>query len=364
MDYRLTKRATLPSVRALDDLRWLFANLGIDPRYREWFQHRAWVRTIHGTTRIEGNSLNDLEVEELLDRLPTTRQKDALEVLATREALSFVDELAPDPKLRIDERIVREIHKRVLDDIDHVLRPGEYRTGENRVGDADGNIIFATALSGDVPDLMHRFGGWLREGASGEHPVVAAALAHLELVGIHPFYDGNGRTARALARLLLIHHGYALDGLVSVDAYLDLQRREYFAAIRETLGASYSRGYDATPFVAYFLRAITGAAEHVPTRVKGVTELLRVLRDEVASGALAPQLTDALVFAWINGSIRPSDYRSISGRTGPSATRDLGVAVRSGYLSASGVTSSRRYIAGPKLKAVLPVAVAPTRRLS
>jgi len=359
MDYRLDKQVAASALASLEDFRWLFANLGIDPRYRDWFRHRAWVRTIHGTTRIEGNSLSDLEVEELLERMPVTQQKDALEVLATREALSFVDEVGPDEGLVVDERVIREIHKRVLDDIDPILRPGEYRTGENRVGDADGNIIFATALSGDVPDVMYRFGQWLRDGTSREHPAIAAALAHLELVGIHPFYDGNGRTARALARLLLIHHGYALDGLVSVDAYLDLQRREYFAAIRETLGASYSRGYDATPFVAYFLRAITGAAEHVLTRVKGVTELLRVLRDEVASGALTPQLTDALVFAWINGSIRPSDYRSISGRTGPSATRDLGVAVRSGYLSASGVTSSRRYIAGPKLKAVLPVAVAP-----
>jgi len=317
------------------------------------------VRTIHGTTRIEGNSLNDLEVEELLERRPATQQKDALEVLATREALSFVDEIAPDPELVVDERVIREIHKRVLDEIDPILRPGEYRTGENRVGDAQGNIIFATALSGDVPDVMHRFGQWLRDGGGSEHPAIGAALAHLELVGVHPFYDGNGRTARALARLLLIHHGYALDGLVSIDAYLDLQRREYFAAIRESLGTSYTRGYDATPFVAYFLRAITGAAEHVLSRVKGVTELLRVLREEVGRDGITPQLTDALVFAWINGTIRPSDYRSITGRTGPSATRDLAVAVRSGYLSPSGVTSSRRYVAGPKLKAVQPVPVAP-----
>lgn len=317
------------------------------------------MRTIHGTTRIEGNSLNDLEVEELLERRPATQQKDALEVLATREALSFVDEIAPDPELVVDERVIREIHKRVLDEIDPILRPGEYRTGENRVGDAQGNIIFATALSGDVPDVMHRFGQWLRDGGGSEHPAIGAALAHLELVGVHPFYDGNGRTARALARLLLIHHGYALDGLVSIDAYLDLQRREYFAAIRESLGTSYTRGYDATPFVAYFLRAITGAAEHVLSRVKGVTELLRVLREEVGRDGITPQLTDALVFAWINGTIRPSDYRSITGRTGPSATRDLAVAVRSGYLSPSGVTSSRRYVAGPKLKAVQPVPVAP-----
>ncbi len=265
-DYRLDKQATAGPLEKLEDLRWLFANLGLDPRYREWFQHRAWVRTIHGTTRIEGNSLNDLEVEEVLEKRPATRSKDALEVLATRSALAFVDEIASHRRLQIDERVIREIHKRVIDDIDPMLRPGEFRTGENKVGDAEGNIIFATALSGDVPDVMHRFGRWLREGARAEHPAVAAALAHLELVAIHPFYDGNGRTARALSRLLLVRHGFALDGLVSLDAYLDLQRRDYFAAIRASLGASYVRGYDATPFVRYCLQAISAAAEHVCAR--------------------------------------------------------------------------------------------------
>ena len=357
MDYRLDKRVTADQLEKLEDLRWLFANLGLDPRYRDWFRHRAWIRTIHGTTRIEGNSLNDLEVEEVLEHLPATRTKDALEVLASRTALAFVDEIASDPELMVDERVIREIHRRVIDDIDPMLRPGEFRTGENSVGDADGNIIFATALSGDVPDLMHRFGLWLRESARDEHPVVAAALAHLELVAIHPFYDGNGRTARALSRLMLVQHGFALDGLVSLDAYLDLQRREYFAAIRATLGTSYTRGYDATPFVNHYLSAIRGAAEHVVSRVKGTTELLRVLREAVALGELPPQLTDALVYAWINGSIRPSDYHEITNRTKPSATRDLAQAVLAGYLTVSGETKSRRYSAGPKLQAVRPMLV-------
>lgn len=357
MDYRLDNQAAAGALRNLEDLRWLFANLGLDPRYRDWFRHRAWVRTIHGTTRIEGNSLNDREVEEVLEHLPTTRSKDALEVLATRTALAFVDEVANDPQLEVDERVIREIHKRVIDDIDLMLRPGEFRTGENRVGDAEGNIIFTTALAGDVPDVMHRFGRWLRDGAGDEHPAVAAALAHLELVGIHPFYDGNGRTARALSRLLLVQHGFALDGLVSLDAYLDLQRRDYFAAIRDSLGTSYTRGYNATPFVRYFVEAIGRAAEHALSRVKGTTELLRVLRAAVATGDLPPVLTDPLVYAWINGSIRPSDYREITKRTGPSATRDLAHAVRAGYLTATGETKSRRYSVGPKLQAVRPVPV-------
>lgn len=360
MDYRLDKQATTDQLEKLQDLQWLFANLGLDPRYRDWFRHRAWVRTIHGTTRIEGNSLSDLEVEEVLEHLPATRTKDALEVVATRAALAFVDEIGTDTELMVDERVVREIHRRVIDDIDPTLRPGEFRTGENRVGDADGNIIFATALSGDVPDLMHRFGQWLRGAAREEHPVISAALAHLELVAIHPFYDGNGRTARALSRLMLVQHGFALDGLVSLDAYLDLQRRDYFAAIHGALGNSYTRGYDATPFVTYYLSAIRGAAEHVLSRVKGTTELLRVLREAVAKGQLLAQLTDPLVYVWINGSMRPSDYREITGRTRPSTTRDLAQAVRAGYLTVSGETKSRRYSAGPKLQAVRPMPV--TRR--
>jgi hypothetical protein len=154
-----------------------------------------------------------------------------------------------------------------------------------------------------------------------------------------------------------VRHDFALDGLVSLDAYLDLQRRDYFAAIRTALGSSYTRGYDATPFVRYYLDAIRGAAEHVLSQVKGTSELLRVLRGAVATGELAPRLTDPLVYAWINGSIRPTDYREFSGRTGPSATRDLAQAVRTGYLTVSGETSSRRYAAGPKLRAVLPVQV-------
>lgn len=355
--YRIDRRATIEALTKLDDLRWLFDNLGLDPRYRDWFRHRAWIRTIHGTTRIEGNSLNDLEVEEVLERMPATRSKDALEVVASRAALAFVDEVASDAKLQIDERVIREIHKLVLDDIDPMLRPGEYRKGENRVGDANGQIVFSTALSGDVPDVMHRLGTWLRRGAGGEHPAVAAAVAHLELVAIHPFYDGNGRTARALSRLLLVHAGYAMDGLVSLDAYLDLQRRDYFAAIRTSLGTAYRPGYDATPFVRYFLEAINGAAEYVLSRVGGTTELLRVLRAAVASGDIPARLTDPLVYAWVNGSIRPADYIDISSRAGPSASRALAHAVREGYLVATGETRARRYDVGPKLAAVKPVPI-------
>ena len=357
MKFRLDGRAIVARLEAVERRRWLFDNLGLDPRHAAWFRERAWIRTIHGTTRIEGNSLNELEVEDVLDqRAKALPRKDALEIIDTQAALTFADEIGRDAKTRIDEPVIREVHRRVLADIDPMLTPGAYRKGSNRVADAQGNTIFTTPPSGDVPDLMRQLGLWLRK-APDHPPAAAAAIAHLELVAIHPFYDGNGRTARALSRLILVRHGYALDGLVSLDAYLDHQRRDYFAAIRSAIGRSYEPGYDATPFVGYFLDAIVGAADHVLARIKGLTVLLHRLREDAGRGLIPARMVDGLVYAWINGGIRPSDYMRISAVTGPTASRDLKAAARAGLLRSSGQTRTRRYLPTDRLRRTGPVPV-------
>ena len=333
----------------LEERRRLFDHLPLDPEHAEWFRHRAWVRTIHGSTRIEGNSLNALEVEDVLAGASGFQRKEALEIIGTREAIAFADSVATDPKIKLDERVLRHIHSLVLDDIDPMLTPGQYRGGPNAVGDAQGNVVFTTPPSGDVPGLMRAFGLWLREGCGDEPPPIAAALAHLEFVAIHPFYDGNGRTARALARLVLLRGGYALDGLVSLDAYLDHDRRAYFQAIRDANGVRYKPGYDATPFVTYFLSSIIGAADFVLSRTKGLALVLAQLRRDVTAGKLPARVQDGLVYAWINGSLRPSDYIRISGRTKQSASRDLASAVAADYLVPTGSTRTRRYRLGQRL---------------
>ena len=200
-------------------------------------RRRAWVRTIHGTARIEGNTASDVEVEALLAGEGSTRVSatEAREIIGTRDALTLADELATRG-LVPDEAVIRELHRRVLWGQSQLLTPGEYRRGENRVVDAAGSPIFSTPPSGDVPELMHDFAAWLSTATKRHAPPVVAALAHLEFVAVHPFNDGNGRTARAIARLILVRHGYALGGLVSLDAQLDLDRSAYFAAIRAAVG--------------------------------------------------------------------------------------------------------------------------------
>jgi hypothetical protein len=149
---------------------------------------------------------------------------------------------AGQPKVGIDQRVIREIHRRVPWGQSPLLTPGEYRRGENRVVDPDGGTIFTTPPSGDVPSLMDELGAWLTNQSGSLDAPTAAALSHLEFVAIHPFNDGNGRTARAISRLILLRHGYAFDGLVSLDAQLDLDRAAYFSAIRAAIGRSYEPG--------------------------------------------------------------------------------------------------------------------------
>jgi Fic family protein len=339
-----------PMLEEAERRRWLFENLPIDPLHRVWLRQRAWVRTVHGTTRIEGNTLSDLEVEQLLEGSAgrTLPRKDALEVLGTRSALDLADEVARDPTIAVDQATIREIHRRVLDGQSPLLTPGEYRRGENRVGAPTGEIIFTTPPSGDVPELMRSLTDWLADDHGIPAPI-RAALGHLELVAIHPFNDGNGRTARILSRLLLIRAGFAFDGLVSLDARLDIMRSEYFAVIRASIGKSYQPGYDATPFAEFFLSTIAAAADFVLARIRGMAEVQDTVRRDVVAGRLPPAMLDALVYAWISRSLRAAEYRRITGRTAPTASRDLGAAASLGYLVAEGVSRDRWYRLGPRL---------------
>lgn len=353
MKYRLKASRLTKALDDLDQRRWLFANLPIDPTYAQWLRQRAWIRTIHGTTRIEGNTLSDVEVEALLagNGGITISPKEAREIIGTREALALADELAADGATP-DESVVRELHKHVLWGQSPLLTPGEYRRGENRVVDASGSPVFSTPPSGDVPELMRDFGAWLATGATRHPAPIVAALAHIELVAIHPFNDGNGRTARAISRQILVRHGYALSGLVSLDAQLDLDRPAYFAAIRQAIGRSYSPGYDATPFVAYFLDSIVRSADHVLARIRGLGQVMIEIRSAIADRDLPAPMIDGLAFAWVNRHIRAGDYISLTGRSAQSTSRDLAQAVKSGWLTATGEKRGRYYMLGPRLLAI------------
>ena len=352
MDYRLNETEIEGALDELERMRAAIERLPLAPSYEDWFRRRNWVRTIHGTTHIEGNTLNDEEVEEVLVEGPgdNVSRRDGLEIINSRAATKLADEIAAQSDLPIDEATIREVHRRFLADIADLHRPGEYRRGENRVTDGEGNLIFSTPASGDVPELMRRFGIWLRDGCDSRRAPIAAALAALELVAIHPFYDGNGRTSRLLARILLRRSGYEFRNIVSLDAQLDLDRPNYFKAIRKAAGRTYKRGYDATPFVAYFISVLNQAMRYTIDRIAVFERVHAILRVEAAAGRIPAPSVEPLAYTWVNRAIRPSRYRELTRRTPQLTTYDLGRLAAAGYLEPMGATKRRKYLIGPALE--------------
>ncbi len=161
------------------------------------------IEWTYNSNGIEGNTLTLRETKLAILEGITVRNKsltEYLEAINHKDAIAFVEELA-GAKNKITERNIREIHSLVLKEIDSDYA-GKYRDMNVRISGSS----HTPPDSMKIKELMSKFAK--KKINSKEHPIVEAARAHYELVSIHPFVDGNGRTARLLMNLILIKNGY------------------------------------------------------------------------------------------------------------------------------------------------------------
>ncbi|MBU1126956.1 Fic family protein [Patescibacteria group bacterium] len=203
----------------------------------DWFR----VELTYTSNAIEGNTLTRKETAMVLEKGLTVEGKsinEYLEAVNYAKAIEFTKKLAGKKRSKITENDILSIHRLILGKIDDA-NAGRYRTIMVRV--AGSTVVFPNSIK--VPDLMKEFIKWLHEENSS-HPAKIAADAHFKLVSIHPFVDGNGRTARLLMNLLLMQEGY-LPALVRKE-----DRGAYINAIekgqtRKDLEDYYSLIYEA-----------------------------------------------------------------------------------------------------------------------
>lgn len=238
---RLTeKKQKLDSYRPLSSA--LVNNLA------EWFK----VELTYTSNAIEGNTLTRKETALVVEEGLTVSGKtlkEHLEAINHADAMDFIQELVGKKRGDIQERDVLEIHALILKKIDDE-NAGRYRNVVVRIKGAD--VILPNPLK--VPELMDEFFVWLR-GKNTDHPAVIAADAHLKLVSIHPFVDGNGRTARLLLNLLLMQTGYppALVRKEDRDVYINSiekaqltnQREDYYKVAYRAIDRSLDIYLDA-----------------------------------------------------------------------------------------------------------------------
>lgn len=203
----------------------------------EWIERmsqRALLLEAHHTTHIEGTRLTLDQSERLLagEDVPGADPEDARELLNYRDAFEFVSSYLNDGN-PMTEGLIREIHKHLVADVrGGSASPGQYRTVQNYVvNSATGQTIYTPPPPVDVPPRMQQLVDWLN--ASTEiHPVLIAGIAQFQLVHIHPFVDGNGRTSRLLSTLCLYRTGYDFKRLFTISEYYDRDRPAFYAAIQ------------------------------------------------------------------------------------------------------------------------------------
>ncbi|MFC1842311.1 Fic family protein [Candidatus Dependentiae bacterium] len=185
----------------------------------EWFK----VELTYSSNAIEGNTLTKSETAMVVEKGLTIKGKSVnehLEAVNHAFALDFVKELATKKKEDITLADILDIHLLVLRSIDD-KNSGRLRSIAVRISGSD--VALPDPIQ--VSDLMRDFVSWLHK--TDEHPVKIAADAHFKLIAIHPFVDGNGRTARLLMNLILISYGYP-PAVIEPE-----ERKEYIAAIEK-----------------------------------------------------------------------------------------------------------------------------------
>ena len=235
--------------------RQAIISLPIDVEMLHSLRETARLAATHYSTQIEGNRLTQIQVQETLAgaRFPG-RERDAKEVRNYYRAMEEVERIAQHSG-PISEDEIRHIHGLVLEGRSF---SSQYRDGQNVIRDSiSGSIIYLPPEAPDVPGLMQDLFAWINQALGrDELPIpVIAALTHYQYATIHPYYDGNGRTARLLTTLLLHRSGYGLKGIYNLEEYYAGNLTGYYTALDAGVSHNYYFGRseaDVTDFVQYF----------------------------------------------------------------------------------------------------------------
>jgi Fic family protein len=345
--------AILRRLEELDELRrYLAHDLG-DPA-QPWtgaLRRLAAAEATVGSTSIEGYgaSLEDT-VEILAGRHPAGASDETQRIIAAyAQAMDRVAVLADDRRFQWSAQTMLDLHFLVCHPQPQAS-PGRLRDGTVIVTRGLGRDPYRPPAAAEVPQLVNAVAKWLEVGDLSRHPVVRAAMAHLNLVSIHPFRDGNGRVARIVQSLVLAKEGLLSPELVSIEPYLGRHTREYYTVLEEVQGRAFDPHRDASAWVEFCIEAHVLEA----TERRHWLEIAHARHDfceHLAREQGYPErFVKALDQALLGLPVTNSDYRREADIATPTATQDLQRLRHDGWLDQEGGGRSFRYLAGRKLQ--------------
>ncbi len=303
------------------------AHLRTGPRWASPWRRSLFAAAIQGSNTIENITISNSDARALVEHAPMSaaaNEQTQQAVIGYRDAMTYVQQAPLMGFFDYSETLLSTLHF-MITKYQPAKWPGRYRTGGIYVTSSDPIEPAYTGPDADaVPALMAELVEWLRAGDPDAPAYARAAMAHLNLVGIHPWRDGNGRTARALHTLVLARTGELAPEFSSIEEWLGEQINtvQYYEALRAVQQGTFQPERDAHPWLKFVIASHHRQAQRVQRRYAWTVRLWNDLALLAAERGL-PERTVSALYAAAVGEVRRTTYQQDEGLSRDQAIRDI-----------------------------------------
>ncbi|MEJ2347704.1 MAG: Fic family protein [Patescibacteria group bacterium] len=342
----------LKNVGLIEAAKEVIENAPLVPSFEKQFQSDAIVRTIYHGTHIEGNDLSLTQTKKVLEGEDVVaRARDIQEVINYRNAMKLIEELT-GKRGGYDIGILKDIHKETVQKIVAEEKVGTIRTTQVVVKEGGtGKIIFQPPPFVEVPFLLEDFFEWLNsKDSKGIHPILKAGIAHYVLVAIHPFVEGNGRTARAFASLILLRENYDIKHFFALEEHFDQDPASYYEAFSLVDRQSPNIGQrDLTPWLEYFTKVVAVELNKIKEKVRKLSIDTRLKVKMGKQVALSERQMRLVEYISDQGMAVMQDLKKVLPMVSEDTVlRDLKDLIDKGIVKKKGRTKAASYLMGDR----------------
>jgi Fic family protein len=297
-------------------------------------EREARALSSFSSTRIEGNPLPLTDVKKILKHTPQNIKNTEKEVLNYNRALVMLDEhITKKETIKISNKFICEIQGMVIKDLMNKSHIGKYRTEPVFVNDPiKKETIYLPPDAKDVLPLMTELVNFVNINENKIDPLIIAGLFHKQAVIIHPFMDGNGRTARLITKTLLAKLGINTFPLFSFENFYNNNITKYFQKVG--VSGDYhdlAEKTDFTDWLEYFTSGIVDELNRIKSQIPQYTERLEPYHKKI------------IEYIKENGSITAREYEKITNRSRASRIKDFNKLKEIGIIISTGIGKATYY---------------------
>ena len=344
----------LKNIGIVEAAREIIMNAPLVPAWEAKFRKEAMERTVHHGTHLEGNALSEEEVRDVLDGQEViARDRDIQEVLNYRNVLKFIDnvqtQIGSSGSYNFTLETIFGIHNLTTDRILPPDAVGQFRIRQVVIRNTKtGQISYTPPPAVEVPYLIEDLVNWINsDEAKQVHPILKAGIIHYEIARIHPFVDGNGRVARAVATLVMFLDGYDIRKFFSFEEYFDENPMQYYLTLQAVSNQLVldTHERDLTPWLEYFTEGVAIELNRVKEKVQRISVDAKV-KDKLGGQVMLNERQMVIMeFLHRHKSMQNKDFRKIfPDYSDDTVLRELKFLKQKGLVKKIGGTKKATYI--------------------